>query len=1087
MSTLKRVLALSMALVMALSVGVFAADFTDADEISAACTESIDMLKALTVLDGFTDGSFRPTGHLTRGQVAKMMYVLLTGEDNADAFKGLGYFTDVTGHWAEGFINYCASNNILAGRGNGIFDPEAPVKGTELSKMLLVAAGYGLDKANYTGANWDSNVIMDARRFGLSTGYGLSMSEAAQRQWAAYLFGNLITKVEMAEYLFGEIVNGTKLGSENAPTFGESEMSLYVFEGVLTGTHGVELGGLDADLDETVLEVDEGTAALPSVHTRSVDFNAKASLLGQTVKVYSKVKDATKTGNSLYDAKNMTVLSVVTGGDTEVVETALGKISYDAADGYDIPGFKEQAVADAKIFGNDYSLLANPSTVLNGKGNDKVVVIDNDGDGKVDYIFVQQITYAKVTSVNTLRIVADGQTIKLEDINYVNGTAAKNDIVAITENYATGECVYDIRVLEPETTAKPTKWTGADTAITSVTISGTKYNTVTATLGEVDRTHTIFYFDGDYVVWSAKELDKEDTGLPTDLAIVTGITFYNANPESTPSFDPWTGKTTYSFKVKYMGLDGKTSSEKTYEYTHGDKAVGKLSDANKDTFGSNQVNTNFVYTAVKNLITPATARFVTVTENSDGTVSFDTAGTLVGDKDATYNKSKGILVADGKNYYVEDTTQVFFVNKDGKFSLTKGADLNGFELVDGYTLLSAITGSKGEALAIYLSNDADTALPGDNTRYYAAVTGSSWSKTVGLNGKSTYDTNSAIDANGDAFDLVTDGVKPARYTVFEYNTQTTHHQVFSINYDEFGSVSEVNDEDGYIVFKDLNGDLSRYYYDSKTVIFDTGKKHATVVEAPFESLDTAVTAAIVLDGDDIALLVINSDGNDVATLGLPGAAKITTNGTDAVTKVKEGDVLKANISGTPSDATVKYEYYVGSTKVATDANYTVVAADLGKTITLVVYDNAGNYNGTIEAEVEVVEATYEKTADLPAFSAGKEFIATTNATAGEHFGSAATLSVDTAKAALFFDVAESKITAEWFLDDVKLATTAGTGVAGTKFILVGNTVTIPSADYTTVAVFDATAATIAGTSTVTLKLTVDGTVYTANFTVGALI
>ena len=43
--------------------------------------------------------------------------------------------TDVKGHWAESYINYCYSLGIIAGRGNGKFDPAATVTGNEAAKM----------------------------------------------------------------------------------------------------------------------------------------------------------------------------------------------------------------------------------------------------------------------------------------------------------------------------------------------------------------------------------------------------------------------------------------------------------------------------------------------------------------------------------------------------------------------------------------------------------------------------------------------------------------------------------------------------------------------------------------------------------------------------------------------------------------------------------------------------------------------------------------------------------------------------------------------------------------------------------------
>ena len=53
------------------------AAFTDSADIKA--TEAVDTLTALGVIDGYTDGSFKPNGTVTRAEMAKMIFVLWNG------------------------------------------------------------------------------------------------------------------------------------------------------------------------------------------------------------------------------------------------------------------------------------------------------------------------------------------------------------------------------------------------------------------------------------------------------------------------------------------------------------------------------------------------------------------------------------------------------------------------------------------------------------------------------------------------------------------------------------------------------------------------------------------------------------------------------------------------------------------------------------------------------------------------------------------------------------------------------------------------------------------------------------------------
>ena len=115
MSNLKKLTALSLAAVSVLGT-VASATFTDADDIKT--TDAVETLTALGVIAGKPDGSFDPEATVTRAEMAKMIYTIKAGgNDNADAFKGTATtFTDINGHWAEGYIKYCQSQGIIAGK-----------------------------------------------------------------------------------------------------------------------------------------------------------------------------------------------------------------------------------------------------------------------------------------------------------------------------------------------------------------------------------------------------------------------------------------------------------------------------------------------------------------------------------------------------------------------------------------------------------------------------------------------------------------------------------------------------------------------------------------------------------------------------------------------------------------------------------------------------------------------------------------------------------------------------------------------------------------------------------------------------------
>ena len=73
------------------------AAFTDQADIKT--DEAVDMLVALCVINGYTDGSFKPNDTVTRAEMAKMIYVVRTGKSDASAYNDdKTTFTDINGH-----------------------------------------------------------------------------------------------------------------------------------------------------------------------------------------------------------------------------------------------------------------------------------------------------------------------------------------------------------------------------------------------------------------------------------------------------------------------------------------------------------------------------------------------------------------------------------------------------------------------------------------------------------------------------------------------------------------------------------------------------------------------------------------------------------------------------------------------------------------------------------------------------------------------------------------------------------------------------------------------------------------------------
>ena len=198
---MKKLLALVLALVMSMSLVTIsnAADFADAKDIDNK--EAVEVMNAIGVLIGDENGKFNPDANLTRAQAAKIVCVMLLGQTAADGLNLKANFSDVSG-WAESYIAYCASQGIVAGVGNGKFDPDGQLTGYQFAKMLLVALGYKADLEGMTGADWQVATAKLALNAGLTDGMSIALSKALTRDEAAKMAFNTLTAT-MVEYSNG--------------------------------------------------------------------------------------------------------------------------------------------------------------------------------------------------------------------------------------------------------------------------------------------------------------------------------------------------------------------------------------------------------------------------------------------------------------------------------------------------------------------------------------------------------------------------------------------------------------------------------------------------------------------------------------------------------------------------------------------------------------------------------------------------------------------------------------------------------------------------------------------------------------------
>ena len=219
---MKKFLSLVLALAMAMSlvvVNTSAKEFTDDADITYE--EAVAVVSEIGIVDGYTDGSFNPTGGLTRGAAAKIICNLILGPTTAaELHADTAPFSDVpiTNEFA-GYIAYCSQQGIISGYANGTFRPAAPLTGYAFMKMLLGALGYDQYTEGYVGDNWSIQVAKQAIGIGLNASLEEEFNgvDYVNREEAAlYTFNTL--KADMVEYdtVITTTINGQEVTIGNS-------------------------------------------------------------------------------------------------------------------------------------------------------------------------------------------------------------------------------------------------------------------------------------------------------------------------------------------------------------------------------------------------------------------------------------------------------------------------------------------------------------------------------------------------------------------------------------------------------------------------------------------------------------------------------------------------------------------------------------------------------------------------------------------------------------------------------------------------------------------------------------------------------
>ena len=434
------------------------AAFTDQADINADNVEAVDLLTTLGIIKGYEDGSFDPEGTVDRAEMAKMIYTIRNGgNDNASAHVGnTTSFTDISGHWAEGYIKYLQNTGIVAGKSATQFAPDAQVTTAEAMKMALALAGYDEKNAGLTGIDWQKNTLTYATTIGLTDDVNSAMSAGCSRQDAAQILANVLEATAVRYSAIVEnFVNDSKTGLSygGAPiTVGYKWMDLTIYIGRMVSSGEMNIadaGNAGKDRFSVVVDTANGIdidswnwnwtywngAYNEKDRTLTLkDGQDHTDLVGQEVKVL--------TGDKADE-----VYGVYATGTSNVVETTMSQVDYDD-DGLKIDGVVYDCVKDSE---DETAVYADneAKTTVNAvfsenhadvqKVADRVKLIDWDNDDDYETIIVKTVNVAKVSSVTSKSISLGAVGSRVDDRTLANNSTLDFDDNTIYEGVAKGD------------------------------------------------------------------------------------------------------------------------------------------------------------------------------------------------------------------------------------------------------------------------------------------------------------------------------------------------------------------------------------------------------------------------------------------------------------------------------------------------------------------------------------------------------------------------------------------------------------------------------------------------------------------------
>ena len=397
MRNIKKSLALVLVLAMVLTT-VSGAVFSDVPT-THNYSEAIDMLNDLGILTGYSDGTYKPEGTITRAEMCAVIYRTLSGKTNAANFVGASAFSDVASNfWGVGYVNYCTELGIVNGYPDGTFLPDNRITYAEAVTMIIRALGMDKTAAGISrNLTYPGGYIAQADINRINDGVVLSANDPADRGSVAQLINNAIFDAPYVRVMDSE--------DEEKTTVAEYVFNIHKTKSIIIAFEEYGVGGCDS---EKFSSRTLGTGFFDRNFNNKKFSSLDKSWIGKQAEIY-------------YNDDEDILAIVEVSGKNEVVTVPASGFYQDGAGGdfkykistartIDITTNAARVVQNGETIGfagdtaAGDALLADYALTGAAKNENRytanITLLSNDGTSKtIEYIFIDEYVYGKVGAI----------------------------------------------------------------------------------------------------------------------------------------------------------------------------------------------------------------------------------------------------------------------------------------------------------------------------------------------------------------------------------------------------------------------------------------------------------------------------------------------------------------------------------------------------------------------------------------------------------------------------------------------------------------------------------------------------------------